>query len=297
LFSFLIFSYEKCNFLRMNLKNISDEILLENTEALVQKEREVLGEVLWHLNEIDRRRLFSAFGYSSLFQYAVERLRYSEDQAYRRISAARLLQEVPEVECKIADGSLSLSNVSMVQTLFRRERTVHTEKVEILTALENKSAREAKKIVQGYSSRVPEKAEISADVQEKIQRLKGLLAHSHPHLSTNELLHLLCDLGLKEWDPGKKEFRVKQSPWTSKVESKNPRFISAELKRKIWRRAGSQCEHCGSHYALEIDHCVPVPQGGGSTEENLRLLCRACNQRAAIEHFGIEKMQKYLNAS
>ncbi|NUM89448.1 MAG: HNH endonuclease, partial [Bdellovibrionales bacterium] len=49
-----------------------------------------------------------------------------------------------------------------------------------------------------------------------------------------------------------------------------------------------------SRYALEIDHRVPRAHGGTSTPENLRLLCRSCNQRAAIQAFGLRKMEPHL---
>lgn len=59
---------------------------IDTTDQLVQQERELLIEILRHLREIERRRLFSALGFKSLFDYAVKRLKYSEDQAGRRIS-------------------------------------------------------------------------------------------------------------------------------------------------------------------------------------------------------------------
>ncbi|PWU16697.1 MAG: HNH endonuclease, partial [Bdellovibrio sp.] len=65
--------------------------------------------------------------------------------------------------------------------------------------------------------------------------------------------------------------------------------------RAIWQRAGSKCEKCGSQFALQIDHCRPWALGGDHQFENLRLLCRNCNQRAAIETFGSQKMNDFLN--
>lgn len=50
-----------------------------------------------------------------------------------------------------------------------------------------------------------------------------------------------------------------------------------------------------SQHALQIEHCVPVALAGESTLDNLKLFCRSCNQRAAIEVFGVEKMAAYLN--
>ena len=108
----------------MNLKSVSDQILLNETDRLVQQERELLIEILRHLREIERRRLFSALGFKSLFEYAVRRLKYSEDQAGRRISAMRLMKELPEIEEKIEAGSLTLTNLGLVQSLFRQEEKV-----------------------------------------------------------------------------------------------------------------------------------------------------------------------------
>ena len=103
--------------------------------------------MLAHLREIERRQLFSSLGFSSLFSYAVGHLKYTEDQAYRRISAMRMLRELPEMEEKISSGELSLTNMNMAQSLFKKEIFTREKKKEILQNLENKSAKDAKKIV------------------------------------------------------------------------------------------------------------------------------------------------------
>jgi hypothetical protein len=106
----------------MNLKHLSDHDLVTETERLVQTERELLTSVLHHLREIERRRLFSQLGFRSLFDYAVKKLGYSEDQAYRRIEAMRVLKDLPEMEEKLKDGSISLTNLTQAQKLFRQEK-------------------------------------------------------------------------------------------------------------------------------------------------------------------------------
>ncbi|NUM88013.1 MAG: HNH endonuclease, partial [Bdellovibrionales bacterium] len=65
------------------------------------------------------------------------------------------------------------------------------------------------------------------------------------------------------------------------------------LRRLIWQKAQNRCENCYSTYALEIDHRIPRAHGGKTHAPNLRLLCRACNQRAAIRVFGLRKMEKH----
>jgi len=63
----------------MQLRHLSDEALDQATLGLAKREREILTEVLHHLREIERRRLYSALKYQSLFDYAQRRLGYSED--------------------------------------------------------------------------------------------------------------------------------------------------------------------------------------------------------------------------
>lgn len=83
----------------------------------------------------------------------MQELNYSEDQAYRRINAMKLLKELPQIEVKLNTGALTLSNISVATQVFRKEVKIHgesrssNEKLEMLVALENKSKREAEQIL------------------------------------------------------------------------------------------------------------------------------------------------------
>lgn len=103
----------------MNLSKVKDEQILTKLKTLVQDERELLIVILHHLREVEKRRLFSELKYSSLFEYAVKELKYSEPQAGRRIQAMRLLKELPQLEEKIQSGDLNLSNLCQARTYFR----------------------------------------------------------------------------------------------------------------------------------------------------------------------------------
>lgn len=95
----------------MNLKHLTDKTLLQDIKKLVQKELDSTTDVLHHLKEIERRKLFCDLGHSSMIDYAIKELGYSETSAIRRVKAARLIKEMPEISEKINDGSLSLSNL------------------------------------------------------------------------------------------------------------------------------------------------------------------------------------------
>lgn len=53
----------------------------------------------------------------------------------------------------------------------------------------------------------------------------------------------------------------------------------------VLKRDGNVCQSCGQHDArAEVDHIVPVCEGGGSCGlENLRTLCRPCHRKVTRE--------------
>ena len=104
-----------------NIQKMSHKELLSQTKSLVLKERSLHTQILQHLSEIKSRQLHLKMGFSSLFEYAVKELGYSEGAAYRRIQAMKLCQQVPETAQKIQEGKLSLSSASQIQTFFEKK--------------------------------------------------------------------------------------------------------------------------------------------------------------------------------
>lgn len=70
------------------LSFISDSQIIKRLDALVKKERETTLEVLQHIIEFDRRKLYLGIGYGSLYDDCTQHLKYSESAAMRRIQAA-----------------------------------------------------------------------------------------------------------------------------------------------------------------------------------------------------------------
>lgn len=66
--------------------------------------------------------------------------------------------------------------------------------------------------------------------------------------------------------------------------------ISPQLRNEILERNGYMCQLCGAvpgdqdpfnserKVRLHIDHIIPLSQGGTNENDNLRVLCSACNQ-------------------
>ncbi|MFZ4403157.1 MAG: hypothetical protein ACOYOK_03565, partial [Pseudobdellovibrionaceae bacterium] len=98
----------------MPLQNLPSEVLHNKLMELTSRERKLTTHILWHLAEVDRRKLYLQMAYPSFFEYLVRGLGYAPASAQRRIDAARLLAQLPQNESqqvaeKIEAGDLNLT--------------------------------------------------------------------------------------------------------------------------------------------------------------------------------------------
>ena len=100
---------------------LSDDRLLELTKELSGIEHHLEVVVIDHLREIQKRRLYLRLGFSSLFDYAVRELGYSDAAAWRRIKAMRLCTEVDGVRERLQDGTMTLNAAAQLQHAFDRQ--------------------------------------------------------------------------------------------------------------------------------------------------------------------------------
>ncbi len=96
------------------LARLDDLQLLGRLEELVSKRGQMTAELLAHLGEVDRRKLYLAQACSSMHGYCTARLHLSDAAAYRHIRAARLGRRHPLVLELVAAGKLHLSAVCLL---------------------------------------------------------------------------------------------------------------------------------------------------------------------------------------
>ncbi len=275
----------------MNLKYLTDKALLEDVKKLAQTERETTTNILHHLKEIERRKLFCDLGYPSMIQYAMSELGYSETSAIRRINGARLLKELPEIESQIKDGSLSLSNLHKAAGFFRKENIKEpTKKRIILKKIENKSARQCEKTLLELSPQTPLPKESLKLVAPEFSQIKvnlheetlGLLEEAKCLIGffylDDKFLNRLARHALN--DIKHRKFKIRPG-----VQNPDTRYLSNKTKREVFEKSQGVCENCGSLFLLQYDHIEAFALGGKSHTENLRLLCFHCNQRARIKTY------------
>ena len=184
----------------MTIKEINIKLI-----GLVKNERKLTQEILTHINLFEKCAGHLKLGYSSMHQYLTRELGYSDDQAFRRLKAARLLNQVPEIANKLQDGSLNLSQAAQAQKAFEtaeRETgkpvTVAVKK-EIINSLENASNFETKCLLIHQLNLKPEVEEkikpqsnktirlettLTQAQFDKLQNIKNLLSHTIPDQKT-----------------------------------------------------------------------------------------------------------------
>jgi hypothetical protein len=224
---YFMFQYEK----RIEIRNLSNDALMSGTVELIQQERKITAALIEYLAELERRKLYLGLGFSSLHDYLVRKHGFSEGAAGRRVRAAKLLMDLPEVSEALAQGRVSLSNVSAVQGFIQQEQQKHHQ------PLPTESKREILEQVQGLSRREcdqrlfelsPESSPLlqdrqrlvgdeltqisfvaSADLMEKLEKLRALLSNSlRPGSGYAELFDRLAEIALFKLDPALKEARA-----------------------------------------------------------------------------------------
>ncbi len=107
--------------LELHLDSLSDDVLLARVAEMVGRSRRVEADLVWHLAEVDRRRLYLREACPSMHVYATTRLHLSDAEAYLRITAARPSRRFPAVLAMLAEGMLHLSAIAKLAPHLRED--------------------------------------------------------------------------------------------------------------------------------------------------------------------------------
>lgn len=137
--------------------HLKDDVLLAETfDASVREKAATMG-LLEYLLEVDRRRAFAVDAYSTLFDYVVRGLGYSEAQATERVNSVRLMRTLEGVREHLKSGKLSMSSAAKIQRHFKAEKRLATdlsteEKIEIVNRCLEQPKREVDRILLSEAS-------------------------------------------------------------------------------------------------------------------------------------------------
>ena len=281
---------EKMNTEKMNLRKFSDSTLDQELRRLASREREILRDILLHIAEVDRRKLFLTFAYANLFDYLTKGVGYSSGSAQRRIDAARLMREVPTLIEQIQTGSINLGQVNLLQKAIRQlqssagspnakmQQISADMKHQLLTRLENKSVAETETEIAKTFQISPKQAcriqhqrdesvrlemTFSKDQWEKLVQMRQLLSNSLPSGGWEKVIEFVAD-------------KVIAQKTHTKTKSKAIEVLNSNKACQFTDSVSGR--RCGSTWQLNVDHIKPKWAGGGDNVENLRILCANHNR-------------------
>jgi hypothetical protein len=102
-------------------RRLSDHDLMARVTSLAGRERAATAELIAHLAEIDARRLHLGAGFASMFTYCRDALSLSEDEAYRRIEAARVARRFPMALDLLVEGAINLTTMRLLAPHLRAD--------------------------------------------------------------------------------------------------------------------------------------------------------------------------------
>jgi len=352
-----------------SISKLPDDELLRRLSELLQKSRRVESELVAHIGEVDRRRLY-AERVSSMFKYATEILHLSEYEAYLRIEVARATRKHPVLLEMLADGRLHLSGIKVLvphlteanrEALLKRAAYQSKRKIEELVAevspkpdvassirklperrdrakSEGKSEPgrdelgpdlvalptpsseqnlpEGKKTVANPEAPAPAKPSemrplapgrykvsftASAELRDKLERLRGLMRSSVPDGDLATLIELAVTEKIEKLES--KRYGKTKSPRKSLEEtdtSASSRTVPAPVKRAVYTRDQGRCRfedvsgrRCAETERLEFHHLQPYGRGGDHSPDNIQLRCRTHNLYQAELDYGEKLIERY----
>lgn len=304
--------------LNLDLTKTSNEEILSRLERLTKSERKITHLILWHILEVDTRRLYLKLNYDSLYKYLTQHLNYSESAAYDRIQAMRILKQVPEVATKIEDGSLHLTQLVRIEQSLKQEKRLgnnHSKEqiTNLIEKLENKTNFETEKILACELNQAPKASQkvtpqsdnsirleltLSEEQYELLKKAQSYVSHIIPQNNLAEVIAYLTKILIekkegKRKSPEKPIQSAEHSPTQSfRVRPKSRRkYIAQSVRYALLKKANFCCEHvsprtkqkCGSKYQLQVDHITPLAKGGTDEITNLRVLCGVHNRGEALK--------------
>jgi hypothetical protein len=236
------------------LQTLSNELLVERFGKLVRTERKISHLVIACIAEIEARKIYLDRAYPSLFEYLTKEFGYSESAAYRRIAAARLFRQVPEIAQKIEEGRINLSQASLlVQTVRAAEKSsaqpvTKDQKLQILKMIEDKSFQHSHQIIHrelGVSVQEPQRSRVNGDGSLTItltltpeqaarwQQVAELTSHAVESHNPAALLDYLAQKEIARRLEIKRASPIRKSP------SQNPRVIAPNVRKVVMRNSTS----------------------------------------------------------
>lgn len=223
---------------------------------------------------------FAALGFSSIGHYGMT-LGLSEKRARTLADAGRAFALAPDLEEEVRSGGVTIEAAAALAAILgdsrfaaesekwrslAREKTVPALARAIRIAIAEADAEQAVEQVTLL---------VKPEVRDKMGRAREIISNFHGvsgPVSNEFVVEYTVDYFLEREDPD----RVKPGTRRKGATVNDPsRAIPAQVKRRIIKKRGRECQvhGCSNHLYLYFCHLEPHANGGGREEENLWIGC------------------------
>jgi hypothetical protein len=207
----------------------SDRGLITEIRSLIRDERFITRKLLEKIALVSQRRLYADLGYSSLLSWMMEDLRYSKSAAFRRISAAKLIHDMPEAKAMIEEGHLNVTTLTQLKSaIYQTEKETKAQislarKEELIAKIKDKSSDDTDRIIaiefpdlkrpppETLRAVGPDNTELTIVLNKEqieiLKRVKEVISHSHFNASWTELIEVMGRFYLRHKDPLQRKTR------------------------------------------------------------------------------------------
>jgi hypothetical protein len=192
----------------------------EQAAEIIQRYRSEEQKLISVLQQIEAQFVFRELGYSSMFQYCIERHKLSESRAYELIYVSRKCAEVPQLKAAIETGAVSISAAKRIGSVVTEENaelwisqaaTLKQKELERAVATVNPKAAVRERIKPVAAERSTLVVGISHSLEKKLARVRELVAQSSAKpCDLERALEQMADLFLESKDPVRRAERITQ---------------------------------------------------------------------------------------
>jgi Restriction endonuclease len=301
----------------MNFDNMTDDEVELSLRTNVASERKILHVILEHIREVDSRGLHLKRAFSSLKEYLISEYGYSGSPADRRIEAAQLMKDVPDIAVKVRDGELNLSQIGEVHYAIKQKERISRVKVtveekhvliESVVGLTTREAQQGLSLILDIPVRKFEKVQVQQDgsVQVTLWLSKDAFASLNDHKDScaqklaqqnqeinlsNTMNHILekkhgdISSNVTETEEAISSSEIIAKKKTDTVPLRVNKTLTPKTRSYVLQRDGCCVfkDHktgkvCGSKFTLQADHIRSRRLGGDHSTSNLQTLCARHNR-------------------
>ena len=150
------------------LRHLSDDVLTNELATSTSEARRCVVRNISRIAEYDRRQLYLAVGYKSMYRYCIGKLGLSEDVAFQRIRVGRAALEFPAIFELLAAGQVNPTTV-----LLAAPHLTPANAAELLAAITRRTIKQVRQLLADRFGEAP-------GLESDLARTAPVTAHDQP---------------------------------------------------------------------------------------------------------------------